>query len=116
MISGLSFGSSIKVKLFIMPHQFPCGPEATCCGPIGQSEEEIQNLKSAIGRETGSEVEVLDVTSENDMQGYPQIAQLFNSLGMKALPIITLNEEAVSVGNSTPGQAVSAIREKMNQL
>ncbi len=105
-----------KVKLFIMPQQFPCGPEATCCGPIGQSEEEIKNLKSAIGEETGSEVELLNVTNENDMKGHPQIAQLFNSLGIKALPIITLNEEAVSVGNPTPGHAVSVIREKMNQI
>jgi len=105
-----------KVKLFIMPKYFPCGPEATCCGPIGQSDEEIQNLKSAIGKETGSEVEVHNVTNENDMKSHPQIAQLFNSMGMKALPIVTLNEEAVSVGNPAPEQALSAIREKVNQL
>jgi len=102
------------IRIFIMPQQFPCGPQATCCGPIGQSEEEIHNLKSTIEQETGSQVEVLNVTNENDMKSHLQVAQLVNSLGIKALPIITLNEEAVSVGNPTPGQAVSAIREKMN--
>ena len=105
-----------RVKIFILPHQYPCGPEATCCGPIGQPEEDIQNLKSVIEKEICSQVDVLDVTNENDMARHPQITELFSSLGMKALPIITLNEETVSMGNLAPGDALSAIREKVNQM
>ena len=108
--------NTTNVRIFIMPQQFPCGPEATCCGPIGQPEQEIQMLKSAIEKEICPRVEVLDVTNENDMERHPQIAQLFSSLGMKALPIITLNEETISMGNPSPREAVSGIREKMNQM
>ena len=103
-----------KAKIFTLPHQYPCGPEATCCGPIGIPEEDIQTLKSIIEKEICPQVEVLDITKEDVMAGHPQIAELFSSLGMKALPIITLNEETVSMGNLASGDAVSAIREKVN--
>lgn len=26
-------------KNFTMKQQFPCGPQSSCCGPIGQREE-----------------------------------------------------------------------------
>ena len=99
----------------MMPQQFPCGPQSSCCGPIGQTEEEIQSLKSTIEKETGCQVEVLNVTNGNDMSDYLQITQLVQAFGATALPIIALDGEVVSLGNPTPEQAVSAIREKMNQ-
>ena len=30
-----------KVKIFTVEQQFPCGQNASCCGPTGQSEQEI---------------------------------------------------------------------------
>ncbi|NPV71141.1 MAG: hypothetical protein HPY55_10945 [Firmicutes bacterium] len=42
--------SSRTVRVFTMPQQFPCGPRSSCCGPIGQSEEEVNNIRSAIGQ------------------------------------------------------------------
>ena len=105
-----------RVRIFMMPLRFPCGPQSACCGPIGQSEEEIQSLKSTIEKETGCQVEVLNVTNGNDMRNHLQIVQFLNSFGPMALPIIALDGEVVSMGNPTPEQAVSAIREKMNQM
>lgn len=49
------------VRIFIMPQQFPCGPQSSCCGPIGQTEEEIQAIKTTIESELGCRVEVLNV-------------------------------------------------------
>ena len=37
-----------EVKIFTMEQQFPCGPKSSCCGPIGQSEQEVTSLKTAI--------------------------------------------------------------------
>jgi len=105
-----------RVRIFMMPQQFPCGPQSSCCGPIGQSEEEIQSLKSTIEKETGCQVEALNVTNGNEMSNHPQIVRFVNSFGPMALPIIALDGEVVSLGNPTPEQAVSAIREKMNQM
>ena len=108
--------NSRSVRIFTMPQQFPCGPQSACCGPIGQSEEKIQSLKSTIERELNCSVEVKNVTLPEDMRAYPSIISLLQSLGLMALPIISLNSEVVSLGNPTPEQAVLAIQEKMNQV
>ena len=96
----------------MMPQEFPCGEQSSCCGPIGQSEQEIQNLKSGIEKELACEVEVLNVKNDDDMRNHPRIVQLVHSLGPKALPILTLEDEVVSMANPTPEKAITAIREK----
>jgi len=103
------------VRIFRMPQDFPCGPEASCCGPVGQSDEEIQKIGSAIEKEIGCDTAVHNVTDEASMRDHSQVAQLARTFGQMALPIITLDEEVVSMGNLKPEQAVSAIREKINQ-
>ena len=100
------------LKIFMMPQEFPCGEQSSCCGPTGQSEEEIQNLKNSIEEELGYEVEVLNVKNEDDVKNYPRIVQLLQSLGPAALPILKLEDEVVSMGNPTPEKAIAAIREK----
>jgi len=107
--------NSKSVTIFMLPQQFPCGPQSSCCGPIGQTEEEIQSLKSTIEKETGCQVEVLNATNGNEMRNPLQVVRLLQSFGAIALPIIALDDQVVSLGNPTPEQAVSAIREKMKQ-
>ncbi|MFQ6082300.1 MAG: hypothetical protein ACE5WD_02940 [Candidatus Aminicenantia bacterium] len=104
------------VRIFTMPLQFPCGPQAACCGPIGQSEEEIQKLKESIEKELGVRVEVKNVMRGEDMRDYRQISELFRSFGPMSLPIIAIEDEVVSMGNPTPEEAVSTLQEKMNEL
>lgn len=103
------------IKIFMMPQQFPCGPQSSCCGPIGQNEEEIQALKEAIEKNIGCNVEVLNVTNGNDMRKHLEILRLIRSLSPMALPIIVLNGEVVSIGNPDPEEAIMAIKEKMIQ-
>lgn len=103
------------VRIFMFPQQFPCGPRSSCCGPIGQSEEELENLKSAITDELGYKVEVINVTEHDKVKKYYQVSQLLSSFGPMALPILTLEDEIVSMGSPTPEMAVTAIREKTNQ-
>lgn len=102
------------VRIFMLPQEFPCGPQSSCCGPIGQTEEEVQNFKTSIERELACRVEVLNVMRGEDMKNHLQVVRLIRSFGPTALPIIALDDEIVSMGNPTPEQAVSAIREKMN--
>jgi len=103
------------LKIFMRPQEFPCGEQSSCCGPIGQSEEEIQNLKNSIEEELGYEVELLNVKNEDDVKDYPQIVQLLHSLGPNALPILMMEDEVVSMGNPTPEKAIAAIREKIEK-
>ena len=100
------------LKIFMHPREFPCGEQSSCCGPVGQSEEEIQLLKSSIEDEMGYQVEVLNVKNEEQINNYPQVVKLVHSLGPAALPILTLEDEVVSVGNTTPEAVLAAIREK----
>ncbi|MEN3203294.1 MAG: hypothetical protein ABDK87_06140 [Atribacterota bacterium] len=103
------------VRIFMMPQQFPCGPQSSCCGPIGQSEEEIEGLKSAIERELGLQVEVVNIIEDKSMKNHLGVLRLIQSFGPMALPIITIGEEdeVVSIGTPTPEEAVLAIREKV---
>ncbi len=95
----------------MMPHEFPCGEQSSCCGPTGQSEKDIQALKAGIEKELGYQVEVLNVKNDDDMRNHPRIVQLLHSFGPAALPIIALEDEVVSMGNLTPEKIIAAIRE-----
>lgn len=104
------------LRIFMMPQEFPCGEQSSCCGPVGQSEDEIQSLRSGIETELGYEVEVMNVKNEADVKDYPQIVQLMHSLGPNALPILTLSDEVVSIGKCKPQEALLAIREQTEKI
>jgi len=108
--------NSHTVRLFTVPQQFPCGPQSSCCGPTGQSEEEIRELTDAIEREIGCPVEIVNVTEYGEAMKHPGVVRLLQSFGPAALPIITIDKEVVSMGNATADEAVAAIREAMAQL
>ena len=91
-----------NLNIFMHPQEFPCGENSSCCGPIGQSEEQIESLKGSIEKELGCEAEVLNVKNDDDMKNHPQVMQLFHSMGAAALPILALDDEIVSMGESDP--------------
>lgn len=103
------------VRIFTMPLQFPCGPQSACCGPIGQSEEEVQKLKEQIEKNLSVKVEVKNILKGEEMKSHREILALFRSFGPMSLPIIAVEDEVVSMGNPTPEEAVEALREKVGQ-
>jgi disulfide oxidoreductase YuzD len=103
------------VKIFMYPQQFPCGPQSSCCGPIGQTEEEIQLVENAIKKEFNCQIKIINVMDSNEMKNHLQVGRLLGSFGPMALPIITLGDEVVSMGNPLPDEAVSAIKGKLSQ-
>ena len=103
------------VRIFMLPQEFPCGEQSSCCGPIGQTEEETESLKSSIESQFDYEVEVLNVKDDDAMRNHPQIVKLVLSLGPTALPILALGDEVVSMAELAPEKAVAAIREKVDQ-
>lgn len=105
----------MTIKIFMMPQGFPCGPQSSCCGPVGQSEGEIQSLKEALERELSCPVEVINVSDGKQMRNYLHIVWLLHAFGPAATPILTLDDEVISLGAPTPEQAVAAIRERLPQ-
>lgn len=103
----------MTIRIFTMPQEFPCGPQSSCCGPVGQSEEEIQSLKEALERQLSCPVEVINVRDGKQMRNYLHIVRLLHAFGPGATPIVTLDDEVISLGTPTPEQAVAAIREKL---
>lgn len=101
------------VNIFTMPQQFPCGPQSSCCGSIGQSEDEIKNLTETISKELNCKVDIIDVMDKSQMKSHSAVVRLVNSFGPKALPIIAIGDEVVSMGNPGSDEAVSVLREKM---
>ena len=100
------------VKIFTLEQQFPCGPQSSCCGPIGQSEQEVISLKSAI-EELGLRVEVYDVQRMKNLKDHPQVFKLFRTFGPQAIPVITVADEVACMGQSQTGEIISAIKGKL---
>ena len=101
-----------EVKIFTMEQQFPCGPKSSCCGPVGQSEQEVAALKNAIEKH-GFEVEICDVQKMKNLQENPQVFKLFSAFGPKAIPVITVGGEVASMGQSEINDTISAIKSKI---
>jgi len=100
------------VGIFTMPQEFPCGPQASCCGPIGQSDEELEALRSAIAK-LGVEVEVHNVNTLGDGEQYQNVRMLLKSFGYGVVPILTVDGEVISIGNPKPEGAASAVKAKI---
>jgi len=100
------------VKVFTMKQQFPCGPQSSCCGPIGQSEEEITSLKNAIEK-LEIDVEICDIRKMKNLQENPQVFKLFRTFGPLAIPVITVGDEVACMGRSETNEVVSAIKGKL---
>jgi len=101
------------VRIYWLPLQFPCGPDSDCCGPVGQSEDDVRALKETIERELGCKVETRNILEEQDMKDSLPIGHLIGSFGPMCLPILTVDDEIVSLGSPTPELAVSALRPKI---
>jgi len=100
------------VKIFTMEQQFPCGPQSSCCGPIGQSEEEIMSLRNAIEK-LGIDVEICDIRKMKNLQENPQVFKLFRTFGPQAIPVITVGDEVACMGQSETNEIISAIKGKL---
>ncbi len=101
------------VRIFTLPLQFPCGPNSSCCGPIGQTEEEIKKLSDAI-KNLGVEVEVYNITEKDISKKFPSVVKLLTSFGPGIVPVLAIGDEVISVGRLTPEEAVKAIKENIN--
>lgn len=102
------------VKIYMMPLEYPCGPQSSCCGPIGQSAEVIQELKNAIEKELNLAVDVINVREGVNMSEL-QVIKLLNTFGAIALPIIALDGKVVSMGNPSSQDAIQTIRQKLTE-
>ena len=101
------------IKIFTLKQEFPCGPQASCCGPVGQTEEEISELKNAI-EGLGFKVEVFDVSNFKDELQYPKVIEVLKNFGKGAIPIITVDDDLACIGQSVGiNETLAEIKKKL---
>lgn len=109
-------GNSRTVRIYTMPQEMPCGPASSCCGPIGQTEEEIARLREEVEQTVpGIWVEVINIRQgklsvQRDLAAL-KVIQLF---GPPALPVLAVEGEVVSIGPTEPDKLGPVLRAKFS--
>ena len=101
-----------SVGLFVLLQEFPCGEESTCCGPVGQTAEEIAALQGAL-ESLDLRVEVYNAKDNEVVRQHPAVSRILHSVGPQATPICTVGEEVVSAGSKCIESVVHAVKEKL---
>ena len=106
--------AATTIRLYHTPQSFPCGPASTCCGPVGQSEEELQGYLSELRKGLpGVLVELIDVSQKLRIGRDLPVLKLINTFGMSACPIFTVNDEVVSMGPPAMSELIALLAEKL---
>ncbi len=100
------------VGVFTMPKESPGGEGSTCCGSVGQTEEEIAELRAAL-EGLGFDVEVHDVKKPDVIQKHPNVLKLLRTFGMGAVPILAVEDKIVGMAFPSPEEAVKAVKENL---
>lgn len=106
----------LTINIYSMPQEFPCGPDSSCCGPIGQTEEELRMLKQQLEKELDVSVKTFNVKNGADMKTHRHILSLLRSFGWNALPVIAVNGDVVSMGLPSVAEAVEMVRRKLKSV
>ncbi len=106
--------SNRVIRLYYLPQSFPCGPQSACCGPVGQSEEELREYVSQLESGLpGIKVEVIDVSQKLRVQRDQAAIKLLTTFGPSVCPIFALDGEVVSIGPPSMPDLIEEVKEKL---
>lgn len=106
------------LRIYYVPQTFPCGPDSSCCGPIGQSQEELQQYRAELEKALPwVAIETINADKASggklDLRRDMPAIRLLNSFGYAACPIVVLNDEVISMGPPVLEELVTLVREKL---
>jgi hypothetical protein len=102
------------VRIYYLPQSFPCGPQSSCCGPIGQSEEELRHYILEIEQGVpGIAVETVDLSQRTRLGRDLAALKLYNTFGAAACPIIAVDGDVVSMGPPLMAEVVELVKRKL---
>lgn len=105
------------IRVYFMPQSFPCGPQSSCCGPVGQSEKDLQNcvnrLQEALPE---APVECIDISQPLNMARDLAVIKLLKSYGPRACPVIVLDTEVLSVGFPPGPELLALLKTKLGKV
>lgn len=107
---------STVVRLYYWPLSFPCGPQSSCCGPVGQSREEIENYVRQIESGLpGVKVETFDVSAKLRLERDRPVIKLVNTFGAAACPIFVADGEVISMGPPAMAELMELLRARLRR-
>lgn len=102
------------VRLYYLPQQFPCGPQSSCCGPVGQSAEEVGRYVDGLTATLpGIHVETVDASKKLNVRDHGPVIKLLNTFGANACPILTVGTEVLSMGPPMIPELVHLLRGRL---
>ena len=108
--------NSKTIRIFTMPQEMPCGPASGCCGPIGQTEEEIEQLRWGLEHTVpGARVEVINIRQDK-LNANRDLAALkvIHAFGAMALPVLAVDGQVISIGPPQVPELVAKLRAILN--
>lgn len=106
--------AKIILRLYYLPLSFPCGPRSSCCGPVGQSEEELQQYVAELKAHVpGVDVQTVNVTERLDPRREEAVLKLLNSFGGVACPIFALDGEVLSIGPPLMSELIDMLKGRL---
>jgi hypothetical protein len=104
-----------SVRIYYVPQTFPCGPQSSCCGPVGQTEAELAEytgrLRDAL---PGVAVEAIDASQPLRLSRDAPVIRLLNTFGQAACPLFAVNGEVVSMGPPALGELVDLVKARLS--
>lgn len=101
-----------KMVIYMTMISYPCGVGSSCCGPIGQSKEDIDDLKSELEWYIQDSIEVVDVEEKSKKELPKAVRQYLNTFGAGILPLITINDDIVCMSTMDKDEIVSKLSAK----
>ncbi|NIM52205.1 MAG: hypothetical protein GTN78_20890 [Gemmatimonadales bacterium] len=103
------------IRVYFVPQTFPCGPDSSCCGPVGQTEEELQALAGNLAAAfPDTEIEVVDAGGTLQMGRDLPVIKMLNTFGAAACPIVTLNGDLVSMGPPNLSELIKLLKTRLH--
>jgi hypothetical protein len=102
------------VRLYFVPQTFPCGPQSSCCGPVGQTQAEVEAYRRQLEEGLpGVPVQAIDASRPLQLGRDAAVIRLLNTFGHAACPIVAVGGEVVSMGPPAIGELVDLIKAKL---
>lgn len=111
----MSGESALAIRLYYLPQTFPCGPKSSCCGPVGQSEDELKDYVNQLETSLpGVQVQTIDVSQKLSLERDHAVVKLLNTFGGMACPIFALDGEVISMGPPAIPELVEMVKTKLS--
>ncbi len=111
----MSNGAQATIRVYFVPQTFPCGPDSACCGPVGQTEEELQALAGdLVAAFPDIELEVIDAKGKLQMGRDLPVTKLLNTFGAAACPVVTLNGKVIAMGPPDMAELIELLKTELS--